>query len=273
MIIAVLDSGYSGKRLERIVGGISVSVKKGGVIVKDDFCDVYGHGTAVTDLLINQCAENVRFYIVRILQEDGSCNPDVLQEAMQYILGNIECDLIHISAGVERLDNGLKLYEIISRLNNKGVYVIASFANSGAVSYPAAFDNVIGVDMSGNDLKKEQYEAVEGSIIDFRASSSFYRVNWIDKIMIVSGSSFCSVTITAKITSILANKNVGSLNEIKEYLKMEATNIYECKDYPQLVSAAVIAKKIKRAIVFPFNKEVFQVAGNEKLCGGSLYKL
>lgn len=266
MIVAVLDSGYSGQNDRRVLGGISVSLKKDRVVFCNDYSDIYGHGTVVADLLISQCSENVSLYIVRILDVDGSCNSAVLYGALQYILNNINCDLIHISAGVERIENGLELYDIINSLIYEKKYIVAAFANNGAVSYPAAFDNVIGVDMSSNLLKKDQYEAVEGSIVDYRSSSRFYRVNWLGKAMIVNGSSFSSLAVTAQAAAILEKNCINSLEELKEHLKKDALYIYEHKDYPQLVSADIIAKHIKKAIVFPFNKEVYQLAGNEEMC-------
>jgi uncharacterized NAD-dependent epimerase/dehydratase family protein len=266
MIIAVLDSGYSGLNIERILGGISISMDGDKAIFDKDYSDVYGHGTAVTDLLMSQCSENVNFFVVRILDKDGSCSSGILYRALQYIFKNIHCDLIHISAGVERLENSKELYEIIGSMLKNKEYIVAAFANSGSVSYPAAFDNVLGVDISSNSLKKEQYEAVEGSIVDYRTSSRFYRVNWLGKTVIVNGSSFSSTAVTAKAGAILVEKCIGSLEELKDELRKKAVSIYEYEKYPQLVSARQMSEQIKKAIVFPFNKEVFQIAGNEEMC-------
>ena len=266
MIIAVLDSGYSGQNIERILGGISVSMNGEEAIFDKDYSDVYGHGTAVTELLMSQCSENVNFFIVRILDNSGSCSSGILFGALRYIFKNISCDLIHISAGVERLENSKELYEIIESMHKNKEYIVAAFANNGSVSYPAAFDNVLGVDISSNSLKKEQYEAVEGSIVDYRTSSRFYRVNWLGKLMIVNGSSFSSTAVTAKAATILDEKCISSFEELKDELIKNAVSVYEYEKYPQLISARKVSEQIKKAIVFPFNKEIFQIAGNEEMC-------
>ena len=90
-----------------------------------------------------------------------------MYEALVYIFEKVNCNLIHISAGVERLENFLDLYDIISKLVKKEVFIVAAFANNGAVSYPASFDNVIGVDMSTNILKKNSTKQLKGASLIF----------------------------------------------------------------------------------------------------------
>ncbi|MBQ7924660.1 MAG: DUF1611 domain-containing protein [Lachnospiraceae bacterium] len=266
MVIAVLDSGYSGKEKERIIGGISISEKQGNIVIQNDFSDTCGHGTAVTDLLIDYCGRDIQFFIVQMLDQDAKCNSEVLIKTFQYIYQNVECNLIHISAGVERLDDMQGLQNTISDLTKKGIHVVAAYANNGSVSYPAAFENVFGVDMSTNKIKKMEYEFVEGSIVDFRTSSNCYRVNWDGKAMILNGSSFSSTVITAEIAKIMNGNPYSSFEKIKEQLKNKAKYVYKKQELPQLISAKKIAEQIRKAIVLPFNKEMFQFAGNEDLC-------
>lgn len=171
MLIAVLDSGYSGKKMERIVGGVSIYEEGTEVKIASDYSDVIGHGTAVIDLLLSQCKDEVKIFVVRILNLNKKCSPLVLQKAFSYIYENHRCNLIHISAGVEGVYKNYELRNIIEKLYEEKVYVVAAYANNGSVSYPAAFQNVIGVDISDRPIKKDQFEYVKGSIINFRTSS------------------------------------------------------------------------------------------------------
>lgn len=266
MVIAVLDSGYSGRNKERISGGISFEENQGTISAKEDYEDSCGHGTAVTDLLAEYTEEDTKFFIVRILNSQEKCSASVMTEAFKYLNAKVECNLIHISAGVERIAEAKELKECIEELAGKGIYTVAAYANNGAVAYPAAFENVFGVDTSTNALAKREFEAVEGSIIDFRTSNGNYRVNWGDQKLIVSGSSFSSTVITAEIAKIVKDRKEISFAEVRSRLKERAAKVYPCNKMPQLLSASKLAKEIKKAVVFPFNKEVFELAGNEDMC-------
>lgn len=266
MVISVLDSGYSGKYTDRIVGGISISNEKGKLVFKDDFSDTCGHGTAVIDLLMKYCDSSVEFFVIQILDEEEKCTFDVLNSAFKYIDEKVDCGLVHISAGIERLEDVQILKNTILRLTERGTFVVAAYANNGSVSYPAAFENVFGVDISDRRIKKNEFEVVESSIVDFRTSPQYYRVNWNGTSMILNGSSFSSTVITAEICKVLKQNKNMSFDEVKKCLKNKSVNVYREQQLQQLTSAKEIANQIKRAIIFPFNKEMYPLAGNEDMC-------
>lgn len=265
MLIAVIDSGYSGEMSERIIGGVSIC-KEGNIIIGDDFTDVSGHGTAVTDLIIKQSSDEVKIFVIRILDQKEACSPDVLKAAFLYILENVQCDLIHISAGIEGCCKHNELRNTIRQLYERNIYVVAAFANNGSVSYPAAFHEVFGVDLSDKAIKKDQFEYVEGGIVNFRTSPNYYRVNWNGKNMILNGSSFSSTLITAKIAALIKADREMSFCEILEKMKENACYVYDCRRFPKLRCAKELSKEIGKTIVFPFNKEIHQIAANEELC-------
>lgn len=249
--------------MERIVGGVSIYEEGTEVKIASDYSDVIGHGTAVIDLLLSQCKDEVKIFVVRILNLNKKCSPLVLQKAFSYIYENHRCNLIHISAGVEGVYKNYELRNIIEKLYEEKVYVVAAYANNGSVSYPAAFQNVIGVDISDRPIKKDQFEYVKGSIINFRTSSFFYRVNWNGNNMILNGSSFSSTIITANVADIISENNSVDFVTILSKMEQKACYVYQCEYFPKLTSAKELAKNITKAIIFPFNKEMYQIAGNE----------
>ncbi len=266
MVITILDSGYSGNAYEKVIGGVSIEEKDGKILYKNEYLDTSGHGTAVTDLLLSQCEDDVKVYVIRILDGEERCSSVVLLNAFLFILEKVECDLIHISAGVESLYEIVELKNVISKLYDKKIYVVAAYANNGSVSYPAAFDNVVGIDMGSRYIKKNQYEYVEGSIINFRTSSNCFRVNWNGRQMILNGSSFSSTLISAKVAQIISKYKIRDISVIMDMLKGEACYVHEYHYFPRLTSAEEIVRQMNKAIVVPFNKEMFQIAGNEELC-------
>ena len=245
MVITILDSGYSGNAYEKVIGGVSIEEKDGKILYKNEYLDTSGHGTAVTDLLLSQCEDDVKVYVIRILDGEERCSSVVLLNAFLFILEKVECDLIHISAGVESLYEIVELKNVISKLYDKKIYVVAAYANNGSVSYPAAFDNVVGIDMGSRYIKKNQYEYVEGSIINFRTSSNCFRVNWNGRQMILNGSSFSSTLISAKVAQIISKYKIRDISVIMDMLKGEACYVHEYHYFPRLTSAEEIVRQMK----------------------------
>lgn len=84
------------------------------------------------------------------------------------------------------------------------IFSIAAFDNDGAVSYPAAFDCVIGVDASPNCKNVSEYEFVENSIINLRAKGGIQKLAWTTpEYVIVQGSSFACAYMSANILNLL----------------------------------------------------------------------
>ena len=144
------------------------------------------------------------------------------------------------------------MYNICKRLYDKGVILVSAFDNEGAISYPAAFDCVIGVDGSDLCRKVDDFIFYEDKILNVAAKGGMQRVKWCEPDnIIVKGSSFACAHATNKIVNIYKN-GIKSFEEILEYFKSIAIQIiaYEEKE------EKVFEYKIDRAVIFPFNKEM-----------------
>ena len=261
MRIIVIDSGlddcYS---REHIVGGVSIIEKDGKFIVSEGFSDTNGHGTNVTDTILSY-TDKAEIYVVKLYENEEYTSPEKLIYALNYVCNEIEADLIQISSGVIRYTE--ELHNVIKKITEKKIIVISAFSNDKTISYPAALPEVIGVDINEMYNKKEMFDIVFGDIIDIRAGNEYLRMKGLNgKKKISKGTSF----LTSYFTATIANKNLSGCNkeQILQSLKSQAINVLIAKKHEEYTASSFV-NQMKKAIVFPFNKEVNAIAANEDL--------
>lgn len=223
--------------------------------------DNIGHGTAISSIIL-KFSENVDLYSLKIFENDLVCDETILVNALKYILYNVDCNIINLSLGtICPKDN--ELYNICLKLHEKGVIIVAAFDNNGAISYPAAYDFVIGVDTSINCRKYNDFEYVNGNFINIMAFGGIQRVAWAtSKFMIASGASYACAYVTSAIANIMSK---GTLNrdKILEELKNISKNIVNV--YTPSVDKINNIECIKKAVLFPYNKEMHALTNFEQL--------
>lgn len=256
MIICVIDSGISKIYPKcNILGGYSVEPEN------TNYEDQVGHGTAVTDLILKKCP-TANIFCVKTFYDQTYCTYENLIQSLQYVLDNVTCDILHISAGVTTMPD-MRLKELILKIYKKGIIIVSAFNNDGIVSYPAAFDEVIGIDISARCKLPAEYEIIYNSIVDIRGSSGFYRVKWINpNNIIIRGSSFCAAYITGLIANFLIEQKLDK-NEIKKRLCPNAKYVYS--DNSNQMNHNKRLPDMTNIVVFPFNKEIHSIASNEDL--------
>lgn len=249
MNIAIIDSGT--KDYENITKGYNFRVKGDNeIIIENNFHDTYGHGTAVYSI-IKKNNEECNYYIFKVIDQNDTIDEKIICTALEYIFNNLDIDIINMSLGTVSLSDD-RMYNICKRLYDKGVILVSAFDNEGAISYPAAFDCVIGVDGSDLCRKVDDFIFYEDKILNVAAKGGMQRVKWCEPDnIIVKGSSFACAHATNKIVNIYKN-SIKSFEEILEYFKSIAIQIiaYEEKE------EKVFEYKIDRAVIFPFNKEM-----------------
>ena len=249
MNIAIIDSGT--KDYENITKGYNFRVKGDNeIIIENNFHDTYGHGTAVYSI-IKKNNEECNYYIFKVIDQNDTIDEKIICTALEYIFNNLDIDIINMSLGTVSLSDD-RMYNICKRLYDKGVILVSAFDNEGAISYPAAFDCVIGVDGSDLCRKVDDFIFYEDKILNVAAKGGMQRVKWCEPDnIIVKGSSFACAHATNKIVNIYKN-GIKSFEEILEYFKSIAIQIiaYEEKE------EKVFEYKIDRAVIFPFNKEM-----------------
>lgn len=227
-------------------------------ITEQECPDEIGHGTAVT-FIIHKHLPMAKLLCFQIIKSDNF-ETDNLIRALQYIYDYIDCDLINISLGTTCCDNLGALKTICEKLTEKGIIIISAFDNSGIISYPAAFPNVIGVDVNNALHKVSQYEFVENSSVNIFAFNKEQNLPWLNnRYKLVSGASFAVPHITAFIGKMILS-GICSFSDIMHHLRNDALHVINSR--PAEVSAK---PEVNSAILFPFNKEMHSLARFENL--------
>lgn len=138
-----------------------------------------GHGTLVTGIIsaitnngkgIAGVADKADIVVVKAFDADHETDTDMLISTLEYVALNYpEVDVINMSEGtVEAMDNDSKnkFKKAVDALVDKGVIIIASVGNEGnsLVSYPAGFDNVIGVGGTSKNKVKCAFSQFNDSV-------------------------------------------------------------------------------------------------------------
>lgn len=274
MRFVIIDSGFECCQGENKFGisGITVDVKDGETVLREGFEDRVGHGTAITDVFTSNLKgdDDYEVFVVKVFMDNDVTTAEHLCSALEYINDAIDCELILISSGIRISESYSRMKSAVDKLVNKNVVVVSAFDNSGAMSYPAAFENVIGVDVSvlENCKKRGQFIVCENSPINIVCGEFSYRVKWINNRMnIIKGSSFDA----AFIASIIAGeiRECGgriSYEHCLGILKKKAVDVVEYKETDEISGCGKrFMSGVSKAIVFPFNKEIHSLAKFESM--------
>lgn len=244
----ILDSGIAEDDFKKYANNI-VGTK----IIGDyeDVTDLSGHGTAVLNIILSHVPE-AKIFIIKILDENLQCDETYLIEALKYVFDNVEGKVLNLSLGITSVNNISELYNICQKISQKGISIISAFDNDGAISYPAAFDCVYGVDSSYDLPHKDDFYIMENSSINILAKGCFNRVKWKNGYIFLSGTSFSTANISGIILNAYRKLSSVNLNKflqekaIKKITISKPIEISKCPD-------------IKCAIILPYNKEVHSI--------------
>lgn len=153
--------------------------------------------------LENPEAEIVLYNIIGNQKHKGQLLFDSLFE----IMTEKTVDMVNISAGVE-IELPQELYDVCQ--NSSRIPIVSAHANNGKVSYPAAFDNVIGVKKGSTESRFFIFDKYKNDlIIDESAGLSLKQ---LDQEHLMRGNSLFAATITG-IISKLYNADI-SISEL-----------------------------------------------------------
>lgn len=252
--IAIIDSG---------IDATNKIFKNADLTFLNDCTDKIGHGTAVTSI-IHSLVSNAKLYIYNLFDNQGCVNTNDLIRALKDIYANGHIDIVHLSCGVVACDNISELYYICSKFVNRGTILISAFDNEGAISYPAAFENVIGVDITLHSRSGMDYIYLENGAINILGTECIQRLPWLNATYkYVAGSSFAAPYITAIVAKFLEN-GIQGLPNIKNALKDNAYQVWQ-HDIAFHNHVQPSALSIKKAIILPFNKEIHSLVTYQNL--------
>ena len=250
--IAILDSGVKKGHKEFAgsqINARTLSIMGDKVIESEDGEDEIGHGTAV-HYLIDKLTENKEIYDFKIITNDNNLGLHDLEKFLLYISNyEVKFDIINISSGIVQCDDTKNLQEICNRIYSNGTIIVAAFDNEGAISFPAALDNVVGVDSSKKITSINDFIYVENSLINVVGKNQIQKVAWTTpEYNMIAGNSFTCCYVTAKIARMLQKGN------------FELKNISAHKISNDNIKPISRPFDIKKAAIFPFNKEIHSLA-------------
>ena len=261
--VAIIDTGLFTAHtafLNTQVDGIGFGYNdKMEIVQYGNYCDTVGHGTAVAGLIVDR-VENVKLFICKVTDKDDFIPEDILLAALSYLEEHVICPIINMSIGYTRTQYHQELYQQIKRMNEKGVVFISAFDNQGAISYPAAYDCVIGVDSNEKCRYPHEMIYVGGETVTVCAKGSMLRApSLTGSYIVVRGTSFATALVTKQILMFYrqAQEETWCLKIIKEYLRNQSMQCYEMQFKPP---AAGLGFNIVQAAVFPYGKEALNLA-------------
>ncbi len=251
--IAIIDSG-----VDDICNyeGLSI-VPNGdndGFQLLSDFQDHTGHGTVVTNI-IKTFVPDASLFILKLFDDEiEEITTEKLIYGLKYLLENVKPDIIHLSLGVSFCDQIFELRGICKELCDNGCVIISSYDNNGALSYPAAFPFVIGVDSNSQCVKRNEFYYIKNSPINISAIGTAQRLKGIGaKYIDVFGSSFSAPYITGIIANMFIYRGGRiPLDELHIMLMNKSIKVLEAAE-PLPVK---LPFDINKAIMFPYNKEI-----------------
>ena len=214
------------------------------------------HGDKVFHVLCKKLKKNIDCLNIDITNANYF---DILS-ALCYIRDNILCKVISISAGIDCCDVEYRraLHSVCNELTYLGVVIVSGFSNMGRIAYPAAFDCVVGVDMSLLCKNVNDFEVVQSNIVNIRGTCSAQTLVINDTRFVCAGTSF----VVPLVVAIILNNELNDLKKVFNYFESISQRIIKC-DEEQVEDNFLFP--ISKAIVFPLNKEIKNLILNKDL--------
>lgn len=226
--------------------------------------DEEGHGTTINKI-IRWHNEDATLINIKLLQQGETIMINDLIAALQYIDDNIDCNIINISMSYNVIEDfSLKrnLEYICNRLTNKSIIIVAAFDNLGSISYPAAFESVIGVTSGEYCKRNNDVEYVYNDIVNVcgKGNNQIVSTNE-DQVNLVSGNSLACAHVSGIISTILnENDNTGCILK-----KLERMAIFKHNFSNNWIKNNNPISTYRKAIVLPFNKEIHSLIRHSDL--------
>jgi uncharacterized NAD-dependent epimerase/dehydratase family protein len=248
--VAVIDSGVK-KEHPRIIHDSIVGFGYSNGNITDDFIDTNGHGTAIYNVIRN--TDNIEILNIKVTDIENGVPDTEIIGILNYIYEKIDIDIINLSLGLSMCENLQELYDVCEKLYRKGSILVSAFDNAGSMSYPAVFENVIGVTSGGNCRKIDDFEYINDKIINVAAYGSIQRLAWASPdYILLGGNSFACAHVTAQIAKYMLD---GTRNREALLDKLKNSSICHHNINTHCCERK-LPYKIKNAVLFPFSKEM-----------------
>ena len=219
--IAVIDSGCDPTWNDpRIRPGIGLTHPNDGfgVTLSGNDRDAIGHGTACCDIILGMAPE-VEVLPIRVFGRRLETSPSVIVAAFEWAQEQ-GVTILNLSLGslVER--SAGPLYRACEQARRSGLIVVSAVDLRKGWSYPAIFDNTLGVTAGyfGNIF---DFQYFPNAGVECRAQG-VRRVRWLQGHRQVFGSSFAAPHISAWVALLLERFPGSTLEQVRDFLALHA---------------------------------------------------
>lgn len=247
--VAIIDNGICRDLVckEKIQSQIVIDDNNKCIEDNDDIqLTDFQHGTFCA-LIIEKYNSHCMLNSIRILDKNGKGGIDKIEPALEWCYrSNIR--VVNLSFGTTNFHECEKLKKLVNKYAYNGMIFVAATANSGFVSYPASFTNVIGVATTGSPLSYSKDHMQLG--IDTVVPSEHMIKIFDEEIRTPLSNSYAAPYVCALITNRLNIDKTLGIKKLKEHAKEQSyiemvKGVYE----PDWVYKAYVAdrKKTSRA--------------------------
>ena len=135
--VGIIDSGINKGTLEEPIIQKQLGLDCG------DARDVNGHGTMCAWIIKHMINQAVEFISAKIFHKELKAKEQQVYDALVFMM-DMQVDIINMSLSIS-LSESKRLYDLCKRLQEKGVVLISSFANSGRNTLFENYDSIITV--------------------------------------------------------------------------------------------------------------------------------
>lgn len=219
LVVAVIDSGWDRACDDpRVLPGIGLVDPNDDLAMQrnDDDHDRVGHGTACIHQIL-RIAPDARVIPIRVFGRQLETSPGTLQAGIVYAIER-GANVVNLSLGTTLEGTLHPLYAACEKARRQGIIVVAAGHNSRSWSYPAIFENVIGVS-AGRFESPYQYRYLPDEAHECQAWGVEQPVVWLGgEEQVKHGTSFAAPNITGIVCLLLERHPGASLEEIRELL-------------------------------------------------------
>ena len=224
LLVGVIDSGWDRACDDpRVLPGVGLvdPADDLAMLRSDDDHDRVGHGTACIHQIL-RIAPDAQVVPIRVFGKDLETSPGTLQAGILYAIER-GVNVVNLSLGTTLEGTLHPLYAACEKARRQGIIIVAAGHNSRDWSYPAIFENVIGVSAarfgSAYDFRYHADEAME-----CQAWGVEQPVVWLGgEQQIKHGTSFAAPNITGIVCLLLERHPGATLEQVRDLLAEHAT--------------------------------------------------
>lgn len=221
--VGVVDSGWDRSLADpRVVPGIGLvdPADELALARSDDDADRNGHGTACAELVL-RVAPEAEVVPIRVFGRELQTSPSLLVEAIRWAADQ-RLDVVNLSLGTYLEEALYPLYAACERARRGGTLVVAASHLTAGWSYPAVFENVIGVEAERFD-SPFSYRYRPGHAAECLAWGIDVPVLWLGgRSTTRTGTSFAAPQIAGIVALFRQRHPAATLEDVREMLARHA---------------------------------------------------